>query len=108
MSLSLNPKNMNTHRKGRNNENHAANILSFQGWEICRPNWTRHGEKDFFNRWDLMAVKDGKIKWVQVKTNRLPPPAERERLSDFQGPGELELWVFYDGHPNEPRIINLR
>lgn len=97
---------MNSRAKGRRNENRARDLLIEEGWEVERPNFTRFGNKDFFNLWDLVAVKEGKTRWVQVKTNKMPSPSYRKELAAFQGCGTKELWIWYD-RKREPRIILL-
>lgn len=97
---------MNAAAKGRRNEYKAKQVLLDEGYlvEIC--NNQQYGSNDFFGLWDLIAVKKEEIRWVQVKTNRMPPPWVRDALSAFPGPGSKELWIFYD-RKKEPRIINL-
>lgn len=106
MRMAFKRKGINSKAKGNRNEKKARNILEAEGYICEKQNYTRHGNKDLFNLWDLVAVKGGKTRWVQVKTNRLPSPAYRQLLKDFQGCGTKELWVFYDGNPL-PRIIIL-
>ncbi len=97
---------MNSRQKGKRNEDKARKILEADGWEVEIMPYTRYHHQDFFNLWDLLAVKSGRTKWVQVKSNRLPPPAYRDSLTSFQGGGDKELWIFYD-RKKEPRIIRL-
>lgn len=96
---------MNARRKGRRNELRAAAILREEGWqvELTRPN--KYGPEDFFGLWDLVAVRNcDEILWVQVKTNR-PRLKEVERSAQFfNGPGEMQVWVFYDGDTTPKRL----
>jgi Holliday junction resolvase-like predicted endonuclease len=99
---------MSSRSKGKRNEARARKILEDLGYEVEVMNYSRFGHQDFFNLWDLIAVKGGQTRWVQVKTNGLNSagPAYRKLLTDFPGAGTKELWIFYDRKP-QPRIILL-
>lgn len=97
---------MNARAKGKRNEHKIRVMLEAEGWEVEIMPSSKFGHQDFFNRWDLVAVREGSTRWIQSKTNRLPPPAYRKFLASFQGAGSREIWVFYD-RKKEPRIIYL-
>lgn len=104
----------NSRAKGRRNELRAYKKLEAEGYHVERMNAPHRGSDahfDFFNLFDLIAVDPltGKCRYVQVKTNVLPPPAYRKRLSLFTQSRKhcsIELWVYYD-RVKEPRIILL-
>jgi Holliday junction resolvase len=61
---------MNTRAKGLYAERKAASMLREQGYEVIRPTFSRFGDKDFFNLWDIIAVKKDDALFVQVKSNK--------------------------------------
>ena len=96
----------NARAKGRNNELRTRRALEADGWLVEVPNYTRYGNKDFYNAWDCMAVRNGEIRWVQTKSNKRPPPAYVLELAKFPGPGKKEIWIWID-RKKEPRILEL-
>ena len=99
---------MSTRSKGRRNELKAKAILESLGYLVHLVDMPSRFklEQDLFNMFDILALNKDELRWIQVTTNRLKPPAERARLASFIGPGTKELWVFKDG-VKEPRIILL-
>lgn len=61
---------VNTREKGNRNERKVENELQDKGYETTRMPHTRFGDNDFFNLFDIIAMKPGeKIRGIQVKTN---------------------------------------
>lgn len=113
--ISYGTTSMNSRAKGRRNEAKAYRKLEAEGYHVEKMNaphrMDRDGHVDFFNLFDLIAVDptSGKSRFVQVKTNVLPPPAYRKRMSMFclsRQHCSIELWVYYD-RVKEPRVILL-
>jgi Holliday junction resolvase len=89
---------MNTAQKGKRNERKAAELLEKQGFEVARTKASRHGDQDFFNRWDVIACNANTIRFVQVKTNKKVYGKQKAYYASFVCPPNCtkELWVFYD------------
>jgi hypothetical protein len=100
---------MSSRAKGRMQEIKTQKSLEASGWLVERVKGSSKWQHsvDFFSLWDIIAVKDGKVKWIQVKLNRPSGPAERAAMAAFPGPGDLELWVWKTGS-SVPRVIDLR
>jgi putative endonuclease len=64
-SGSLSPKNKFRQELGRRGEDRAAAFLLAKGFEIIARNWRCHAGEI-----DLIAVKEGDIRFVEVKTRR--------------------------------------
>lgn len=60
-----------TYTKGRAREKKAKQILEKEGWLVEAKNWSKWLSKDFYQLFDLLAVKGSDIKLIQVKS-RLP------------------------------------
>lgn len=75
---------VNTHLKGARRENAAKKILLETGWLVDKKVWSKYASKDFFNLFDLIAIKGNMMRLIQVKSNR----------SDFYGARKaIERWV---------------
>lgn len=61
---------LNKRAKGARRERQVVKILEEKGYECVRPNFSRYGYTDFFNLWDIIAVSDKDIRFVQVKSNK--------------------------------------
>ena len=94
---------MNTSAKGARAERRARRILEPKGYAVVRAG----GSLGVF---DLVAISRDGLRLVQVKCNRRPGQAERERLGAFNNlpPNTLrELWLFRNRQRN-PQIEVLR
>ena len=91
---------MNTKKKGSKNERKAKTILEQAGY-VC----TKSGAS--LGLFDIIAENPLGIRHVQVKSNRIPDPVEREDMVNMRkqlpANSTIEFWVFYDGQ-QEPRI----
>jgi len=75
--------------KGYRRELIAKRILEAQGYQVVRSSGS-HGP------WDLVAYKEGEIRFIQIKSYR-PGPASREKmLRGPRGPLDVsrEIWVY--------------
>ena len=91
---------MNTKSKGNRNERKARVILERAGY-IC----TKSGGS--LGVFDIIAECPLGVRHIQVKSNRIPDPVEREDMMSMRhrlpANSTVEYWVFYDGNPT-PRI----
>ncbi len=60
---------MNTHTKGRLNENKIRKHYENNGYIMYRPPSTKYGEQDIFGHWDLLGMNRDVSKLIQVKSN---------------------------------------
>lgn len=90
---------MNKKRKGDRIENRAKKELETKGYEVERKIKLRWGAKDFWNRFDLVAVSKDRIRFVQLTNNANKPLKVRKHISKFQCPNSVcskEIWIWYD------------
>jgi len=91
---------MNRKAKGGRNERKAKKILERAGY-VC----TKSGGS--LGAFDVIAENPLGIRHIQVKSNRIPDPVERESMAAMKAQlpvnSTVEYWVFYDGQ-GEPRI----
>jgi hypothetical protein len=94
--------------KGRRNQLKTRRLLEAVGYQCETAKFSRWGSTDFWGLWDIIAIDKKNIKLVQVKSNRLPSPEDREQYELFECPScvSKELWIWYD-YKNEPRIIKI-
>jgi Holliday junction resolvase len=100
----------NTRAKGNRIERKAEDRLEDQGYNTARKNNSRYGASDFYNLYDIVAVKPGEpVKFIQVKANSFP------NLTDFKHESkdiipeehaEVELWCHHDRVGWEVRRLN--
>jgi uncharacterized radical SAM superfamily Fe-S cluster-containing enzyme len=99
---------LNARAKGCRRENQAKEELEKAGWLVYRVPPSRQWQKqeDIFGLFDLLAVKKGKFKFVQVKSNRCAKFVHvgikafaDEYFYDIRDVVSCEIWVFMDrGH----------
>jgi hypothetical protein len=90
---------VNTTSKGRRSQKNCKDILELEGWTVdyCGKQ-SRYGH-DLFGLFDLLALKKGQLKCVQVTTNR---PHTHRAYMTFEtsfGPWaeiQVEQWVWKD------------
>ena len=94
---------MNTRTKGRLLEIKAEKELVADGWITYRVKGTTRFNRnvDIFGEFDLLAVKKGVHKYIQVKANQKPAPKDIIRLKSFHdkyfGPKTIfEWWVYWN------------
>jgi Holliday junction resolvase-like predicted endonuclease len=92
-------------RKGKTHEKEAQDELVADGWQVFKPQKVaRYGTQDIFNLFDMVAVKDDRLRFVQVKTNstggflhQLKAWAEQHPVPNVT----WELWVRLDARKGE-------
>jgi len=91
---------MQAKQKGNRQERKAKMILERVGYSVTKS----VGSLGLF---DLIAENRLNIRHIQVKSNRLPGPVEREDMAAMKAKlpanSTIEAWVFYDNQA-EPRI----
>lgn len=87
-------------KKGDRRERQAKEILEEAGWQVCTPNYDRYRNTDFFNAFDLMAMRpEEKPKFIQVKSNRAEGIQDFvERVREFVNfrSVSVEYWICHD------------
>lgn len=87
-------------KKGDRRERQARDILEEAGFVVENPNYSRYGNVDFFNLFDIMALKkDRKVQFVQVKSSSARGINEfSEKCSEIIPFDHInvEYWVCYD------------
>lgn len=91
---------VNTRVKGRKAEKELQAMLQSAGWDVLLTDMPKSWKKeqDFFSLFDIIAVKDKYVRYIQVKCNRKPP------LRDYTAWGKahpnpyctVEVWVRKD------------
>ena len=93
---------MNTRTKGNRYELRARKELEADGYAVIRAppatKWNR--EVDFFGLFDLIAVKKGEKRFIQVKANQLPGSKKHE-LEEFyetylNDTDTVEWWCYWE------------
>ena len=91
---------MNAKAKGSKQERKARKVLEADGYLVTKAG----GSLGLF---DLVAENRQGVRHIQVKSNRLPGPVERENMFSVKDQlpenSTIEIWVYYDGQ-REPRI----
>jgi Holliday junction resolvase-like predicted endonuclease len=86
---------MKAKAKGNRNERKAKAILEQAGY-VC----TKSGAS--LGVFDVIAENPLGIRHIQVKSNRIPEPVEREAMVNMRKQlpvnSTVEFWVFYDGN----------
>jgi Holliday junction resolvase len=99
---------MNKRAKGMRAERKAAKLLMDMGYQVVRPNFNRFGYTDFFNLWDIIAVKEDSALFIQVKTNATnASPSRLKKHREFKCPPCIvkQCWLLV---PRKPlKIIDL-
>jgi Holliday junction resolvase len=101
---------VNTRQKGNRLEREAEEILHEKGFNTARMPHTRYGDSDFFNMYDIIAMKPGApLKMVQVKANQASGVTELKNQSINEAPfkhAEIELWQKFDYQGWKIRRLN--
>ena len=86
---------INTKRKGNRNERRTKKLLEATGYRGVKSGGS-------LGEFDLIMMGPGSCRLIQVKSNRRPPPAEREAIAEFPiKTGDTltvskEIWVWKD------------
>lgn len=93
---------MSAKSKGTRNEHRSRRLLEAVGYAVTRAAAS-------LGVWDLVGISPVDVVLVQVKTGRLPPPAERETLEEFPCPTNCKKLV-HIWYPRQrlPRTIEIR
>jgi len=60
---------MNSRTKGAKSERECREELKYGGYKVFSPQKTsRFGSQDIFGKWDVIAIKGNKLRFIQVKT----------------------------------------
>ena len=91
---------MSTHSKGLRNERKCQLELERLGWRTEKKNWSKFGGKDFWGVFDILAIKDGAVLAIQVKTNRSNKSDVRVKFNKIKehipASWTIQLWVWKD------------
>jgi len=86
--------------KGDRRERQCREILEACGYRVETPNYTRYGNTDFYNAFDLIAMHpEEKVKLVQVKSNTAKGVQEfADKVQDFVNFRccSVEYWICHD------------
>lgn len=82
---------MSNYTKGRRAEYKVMRILEVAGYDCIRSSGSH-------TLWDVVAINKSQVRFIQVKINCKPIPAEKEAMELFIVPDNCskELWVFRD------------
>ena len=98
---------INKRVKGRKNELKARDILVSAGYEVelTKSPSKFSKQQDLFGLFDLIAVRETDIRFIQVKSNKPIYGQELEPYNLWKVPAccTKEIWVFYD-RVKEPTI----
>lgn len=61
----------------------AQKMLEDEGFLVEKPNWSRWGNKDFFNLWDLIATNKNSLRFIQVSSVGINRGSHKNK--DFAG-----------------------
>ena len=87
---------INKHKKGANRELELRKKLTDEGWLCETKNWNRYASKDFYGLFDILAIKDTDIRFIQVKSNKSDVYKARRNISNWLRDNNLnircEIW----------------
>ena len=95
-------KKINTKRKGNQRELKTKHLLEQSGYKGVKAGGS-------LGEFDLVMMRSGSLRLIQVKSNRRPPPIEREAIANYElKTGDVvtvskEIWVWKD-YAREPII----
>ena len=98
---------MGARSKGSKHEREAKKELEKNGWTVFKPQKTsKFGTQDIFNMFDIVAIKDNKITFVQVKTGSTAGFLKKLKLwkkkHDIENVS-WELWVRKDARTGKDK-----
>ena len=87
---------MNRKAKGSRTENMAKQHLRTEGWLVDSKPWTRYGGKDFYKMFDIVAIREGQTRWIQIKSNMSDFYTARKKIKEWMLDNNLfivaEIW----------------
>lgn len=94
---------MSSRDKGNRNERKAAEQLRSEGYKVHKTAGGRF-DNDAWDVADLIALKEGEVVLVQVKTNGFPGKQRYKEMwgemkEEFPYMVNFEIWSRYDGGP---------
>lgn len=95
--------------KGSRNQLKTRKYLEKSGWMVYTvPRVMFLKNHDIFGLFDHVAFRDGKLRFVQTKTNSCAKSV-KVAIREFQLSEDVlkEVFIWHDGNPNEPEIIRL-
>mgnify|MGYP001573830975 CR=1 FL=1 len=90
---------MNRREKAQKNERRCRDELEKDNWAVERMQYSGNiyqKRKDFFGLWDIIALRGNEIKFVQVKTNRIPGMDMFKAFKDEHSIIQCEIWIWYE------------
>jgi len=88
---------MNTYQKGMRTVKKGRTLLESKGWKTADVETrSRFKKEDLFSLFDVMAIKPGKTKLIQFKTNSKPSMNKYIDFSRTYPQFEVEVWTWYD------------
>jgi len=89
---------VNTYQKGARTVKKGRDILRDRGWITAdvelKGKYIK--TKDLFGLFDVMAIKPGRTKLIQFKTNRMPVMKEYIKFKKKYIQFEVEVWCWMD------------
>ena len=98
----------NPKAKGRRNEVKTKKYLEERGWlcELVRGSSKFSKSVDFFGLFDLIALKEGIVMFVQVKSNRKP---KLRPFKEFKEKYFVPIYIFvWKDYAKAPLIIEIK
>ena len=94
---------VNSRAKGHNTERRAKKELESIGWLVDKARGSMRWSKnnDFFNMWDLIAIRGGILRFIQVKTNNKPKLDKfinwrNKWVGAYSDCIICEIWIYYE------------
>lgn len=90
---------MNTQVKGRTAQRRCRELLEKEGWTVGYCGKTSRWTKDLFGLFDIVAIKQGEMRFIQVTCNT---PHTHLLFAEFQkkyclwDQARVEQWVWID------------
>lgn len=101
---------MNTYSKGNRRERECMNILIADGWLVDRKNRTKFQSNDFFEMFDIVALRGNTVKFIQVKSNISHFYSARKSIKKWVKNNKVsvpcELWLKENYKPWRIEILN--
>lgn len=88
---------VNSYRKGRRNEKKTQAYLEDRGWQVYTAPPGYRINRDIFHKFDHIARKNRKLKFIQTKTNYISPKHIQEYFElSMPDNVDVEVWVWKD------------
>jgi len=82
---------MNTYQKGNRREVQAMDILRSTGWLCDRKNRTKFQSNDFYNMFDIIAIRGSEVRFIQVKSNKAHWYKARKDIQKWMKDNNIQL-----------------